>query len=108
MSRTTQFIGLTKRAEQFIAKLAVMAPDSYITGMFDEEIPLRKWQVDGYYFRMGIIREVVQMAPWSSGPMIFTCLEWESQSGDKFRFDQWIEDPTCQGEYDVGEGIMWV
>ena len=51
--------------------------------MFEEIIPLGCWRdKDGF-----IYREVVQEEIWSSGPMIFTCLEKETGK----RFCEWNE-----------------
>ena len=54
------------------------------------------------------IREVVQVCPWSSGPMIFTCLEIDFGKGFKQRCFEWINDPTVKNEYDYDGGRMWV
>lgn len=90
MSRTTQFIGLSPRAEEFLntynsKKLCAY----YMTeGMFDEPIMGGIYecilQRSGQYscpnneymdnYKKTYI-EVVQAEPWSSGVMIFTCLK---------------------------------
>lgn len=97
--RTTQWIGLSPRARNFIDGHNVMCrevtvrswPDGRLEvtepvqvsvsrvkkeqwgctyGMFDEEIPLHK-----YTFPDGsVLYEVVFAEPWSSGPCIFTTL----------------------------------
>jgi hypothetical protein len=77
--RSTQFVGLTKVAEDFVKDLEQLESDHSTSGMFEEEIPLRKWVLHPKIKSWGregeCIREVVQTVPWSSGPMIFTCLE---------------------------------
>lgn len=74
MSRQTNFIGLTDRAEEFVKTLEMIEDsEHYTAGMFDEKVQLRKWlNTDG-----SILEEVVQAEPWSSGPCIFTCLQYE-------------------------------
>ena len=44
MSRSTQFIGLSKEAEEYTNNLEPLESDKNAIGMF-EEIPLRKWKV---------------------------------------------------------------
>lgn len=60
-------------------KLTVYAYD----GMFDE-FPLHEFEVNGETYR-----EVVQEAPWSSGPMLFLCYE---RVKDGMRFNYWHQD----------------
>ena len=77
MSRSTQYIGLNDVGE------------NCIVGM--EET---------YY-------EAVQAEPWSSGPMIFTCLE--NQDGK--RYGEWKRQertPIEYSEYDYDTGIIWI
>lgn len=111
MSRTTQFIGLTNDASQYVANLRQLESDTHTTGMFDEEIPLRKWDAPEEFQhpdRDACVREVVQAEPWSSGPMIFTCLELDFGNGGKGEFLQWIEDPNVRGEVDQERGRFWI
>ena len=44
MSRSTQFIGLTKDAGEYVSNLKSLDSDQNALGMF-EEIPLRKWKL---------------------------------------------------------------
>lgn len=37
------------------------------------------------------IKEIEQVSPWSSGPMIFTCLEVTKPDGSKERVGEWKE-----------------
>jgi hypothetical protein len=112
--RTTQFIGLTAAGEAFVKDLRQLPSDTVTSGMFEEEIPLRRWEIHPLLAnedrRGQCIREIVQMEPWSSGPMIFTCLEidwgWhedsqleESGEGNKTDCFQWIQDPTLSREF---------
>jgi hypothetical protein len=110
--RSTQFVGLTKVAEDFVKDLEQLESDHSTSGMFEEEIPLRKWVLHPKIKSWGregeCIREVVQTVPWSSGPMIFTCLEVDHGNGAKIEFFEWINDPTCEAEYDPEGGRMWV
>jgi len=95
--RCTQFIGLSYEAETFIDEnVKHMPSETCVTcghtsggeftmrvydteigrsaGMFDDGPDLHEYILkDGQR-----IREVVQCTPWSSGPMIFLCLENEA------------------------------
>lgn len=103
--RKTQLFGLRDEAEQFLEhncekSVSEKCPhcnkpirfelkkDEYkncsYLGMFDDGPTLRQ-----YYLKDGtIIKEIVQAAPWSSGPCIFLCLE---DSGGKIMFG-WDDD----------------
>ncbi len=133
MSRETQFIGLTEAAMRYVKNLVSLESDLVTHGMFDEEIPLRRWKMpenkttgegvwnpertDGQL--TPCVREVVQCVPWSSGPMIFTCLAFDwGNTGDTekggFKPDygntvfEWVTDPTLGNiEYDQVTGRMW-
>lgn len=120
MSRETQYIGLTKAAEDFLEGLDELVPDTKYKWMGDEFVMLGKWamhpllQIEG---RDMCIREVVQDVPWSSGPMIFTCLEFDYGNGSKSMAFEWVHDPTIGREfnpetigheYHYERGAMWV
>lgn len=89
--RMTQWIGLNHEADAFLSDNALkigcrecphcgkyteekydLIEDNRSTiGMYDDEIKLKTYKLkDGR-----IAREVEQCSPWSSGPVIFTCLE---------------------------------
>ncbi len=127
MSRSTQFIGLTKKAQEYVSKLeplngvytdndgARFEEDNKTFGMFDEDIPLGAWK----HPERGILREIVQESPWSSGPMIFTCLAWDI--GNRYEGDQrvypdnsitlfeWTHNPSVKDvEFDPESGELWV
>jgi hypothetical protein len=115
--RTTQFIGLTRKAHDFVQNLKQLDSDTHTCGMFGEEIPLRKWESPPEFHvsypndkRIPVIREVVFATPWSSGPMIFTCLEFDYLNGGKTEFFQWVTNPLLKGgqEYDEEIGELWV
>lgn len=117
--RETQYIGLTKRAQDYVEGLNKLDSDQSISGMFDEEIPLKRWDVPQDYksehHPKRCIREVVQATPWSSGMMIFTCLELYLANGindpevGKIKMLQWVDDPTVgDREYDEETGRFWV
>ena len=125
--RTTQYIGLTKRAQDFVADLQPIAGSKNNTlGMFQEEVPLGEWVgelPDFVLHTCGIkecktftgvklpvkVKEIEQASPWSSGPMIFTCLEVEIVGGQKEKAFEWVEDRSIKGrEFDYDKGIYWV
>ena len=113
MSRSTQYVGLNGYALAYV-KNAIKTEiiPKITTGMFDEYIsgtryymPVPEGPNTEYYFD-----EVVQCEPWSSGPMIFTCLQCYivKKSGQKIdmgRCFQWMIDPSLSGqEYDIETG----
>lgn len=112
MGRSTQWIGLTQVAQEFVDGLESLPSDAEAQGMF-EEIPLGRWKIHPCFLRSteregACIREVVQASPWSSGPMLFTCLEVDFGNGAKSQIFQWIDDPLLEGEFDQSTGRMWV
>jgi len=120
MSRSTQFIGLTKKAEEYVRDLEELESDSYASGMH-ENIPLRRWKLSKKDFgnsseEIGAcLREVVQDYRFSSGPMIFTCLESDTREGYetslkrwKDCFLKWVEDPRVEDEFNQEKGTFWI
>lgn len=122
MSRETQFVGLTEDANNFVSELKRLDSAEFVQGMFGEEIALRKWEIHPLFKRENRpnshIREVVQCIPWSSGPMIFTCLEifWGTgfeDEGNTSKCYEWVVDPTLSAEFcqqrateEYGEGVI--
>jgi len=111
--RTTQYIGLTKAAETFVNGLKELPSDSNTKGMFDESIPLRKWEIHQMFTasvqrERACIREKLQDSPWSSGPMLFTCLEVDYGNGAKSAAFEWVHDPDVNSEYNQEDGTFWV
>jgi hypothetical protein len=133
MSRSTQFIGLTPKALEFVSGLEIIEnSDNFTTGMFEEEIHLGEWK-----YKEGYLREVIQAEPWSSGPMIFTTLRFFLEKAEKVKvigeyygeifpfvrlkeieivmspsdlelgFD-WKQDENVKGEVDYENGLYWV
>lgn len=121
MSRSTQYIGLTNLAKEVVQDAYKVEPIDNNIGMFDEGIPLRRFfrhpdcpDVNEYY----LYEEVVQDAPWSSGPMYFTCLHWyikklspmQENNGlcDMGLICQWVYNPLLKskglGEFDEVNG----
>ena len=106
MSRSTQFIGLNKRGIDFVSNMEVVQDKQNQTlGMFDEVIPLGVWRKDEklYY-------EKVQIEPWSSGPMIFTCIvEHNIETGFLvIEETMWIEEYVERNEYNFDTGTYYV
>jgi len=91
--RMTQVVGLKLEAETWLDANGIQVPTSFCPhcngvlstglqsevyghcpGMFDDGPALRTYQLkDGK-----TVREVEQCSPWSSGPVIFLCLEDEN------------------------------
>jgi|6_EtaG_2_1085325.scaffolds.fasta_scaffold272656_2 hypothetical protein len=116
MSRSTQFIGLTNEAAEYVKNLKELPSDTFTHGMFDEKIELRKWEIPKEFMSSerpnACIREVVQASPWSSGPMIFTCLTLHFGNcipeHNGMNILQWVDDPRVKGEVDQENGKFWV
>lgn len=98
MSRTTQFIGLSQDANQFLKEHNAKELCRHIitTGMFEEPIHGTIYDLEFKYDYYGMeaisnraYAEVVQAEPWSSGPCIFTCLI-NINAGEKVCF--WSEE----------------
>jgi len=126
MSRSTQFIGLNFKAENFIKmnaqKISKTEPcphcgqnythEEYLTkelkevlGMFEEPVHtlLQYTTKDGKKFE-----EFKQCSPWSSGPMIFLALRW-SDTKEPIKESLWDDstyDENRHYEYDRVEGII--
>ncbi len=92
--RCQQFIGLTNSAKDFVRHLKSL-PGEYIDNYWGG-YELRRWQYEEFDHVVQV-KEVVQAEPWSSGPMIFTCLEliWTNDSGQDFktRCLEWVMNP---------------
>lgn len=111
---TTQYIGLTNKAINFINQMRLLKnieddlefqliEENFEEGMFREKIPLYTFKdKDGV-----IYYEKLQIAPWSSGPMIFTYLT--TSYGGKFFL--WVEDVKLKDqnmEFNKIEGIYYI
>ncbi len=115
MGRSTQYIGLNRYAKSFI-KNAIKVESCLVTeGMFGEPVGGNIYHMpppDGPN-KLWILKEVEQDAPWSSGPMIFTCLHSTLVKEDGEKIDcgllfRWMEDPTVTNEYDYETGRYYV
>lgn len=101
--RCTQFVGLSEEASAFLDENAsvvganpcphcgeptvqvkeTIKDGRYTYGMFEEELSLSTYRLkDGR-----IAKEIVQASPWSSGPVIFTCLEVDGE-----RVGEWSDE----------------
>ncbi len=114
--RTTQYIGLNDYAKNLVKDAIRVEVNPKMTfGMFEEDVPGK------IYFCKDIrnpdleirYEEVEQASPWSSGPMIFTCLKGTfvnvaGQTIDLGMHCQWMLDPTVKGEYDEKTGRYYV
>jgi hypothetical protein len=103
MSRCTQFVGLTCKAQKFVETLTYLGSPNRTFGMFEELIPLQQFVDD----KGTIYEEFEQAAPWSSGPMIFTALRIKNDQGWTI-VHGWTQDRNCVGQYDGQLGLYWV
>ena len=107
--RQTQFIGLTKDAQDYLKDAIELPTEYYVYGMFEEKIPLGIWKKDGYE-----LLEQVQFIPWSGGPMIFTHLKAMfikpyDMNVDCGHFFSWVINPKMkEKEFDMHTGHMYV
>ncbi len=107
--RQTQWVGLTSDAAKYVKDATPIPSDNKTFGMFYEELPLCKWEKNGY-----LLVEEVQFSPWSSGPMIFTHLKvFLIKNADQEPvkigyFFSWVVDPMITCEFDSEKGHMYV
>lgn len=114
MSRSTQYIGLNDYAREYVASAIKDEVYEMTTGMFEES-------VYGHIYTLpanengNVIeaREVVDIVPWSSGPMVFTYLQLTlvRPNGGREEFGhayKWMLDPMLKGEYDAATGRWYV
>jgi hypothetical protein len=117
--RCHQYVGLTKEADEFLAAHVERIPDvvcpkckevistkPHILSVVKEDA----FYGDGPNLRTYVLKdkrlakEVVQVQPWSSGPMSFICLEI-----DEKRWFEWKADESIRGqEVDYKRGLFWV
>jgi len=93
--RMTQYIGLHKEARKFLENARVVAEYVGTYGLGYEPIKYKLYEKtsDGL-FPITAFAEVTQCEPWSSGPVIFTCLisvttgekmfEWTKEEIEKY------------------------
>lgn len=114
MSRLDQYVGLTKRAEDFligikdlcnIEEIILRNSDQTLCG--EEILGVRYILKDG----TESYEEVIQLTPWSSGPMYFTSLVHTlylpGGEIDAIHCFEWWVDPFLRGtnqEYDKNTG----
>lgn len=123
MSRSTQYIGLTDKAREFVKCLAPVKDSVSCTlGMFEEEVLLGEWE-----YESGFICEVVQAEPWWGGPMIFTTLVFCEEKAENEMEDavvlkkhnkekiningiDWKQDRSAieHGGIDQEKGLFWI
>jgi len=103
MSRTDQYIGLTRAAESYVSERERLATTP-LEGAFGNSFDLGTWAGDNG----SVLKEVVQAAPWSSGPMYFTCLKMDWGNGSFAKIFCWVLDPTIKSEFDYERGHYWV
>ena len=103
MSRTDQYIGLTRAAESYVSGRNKLKTTP-LEGVFGNSFELGVWAGDDG----ATLVEVLQASPWSSGPMYFTRLKLLfDNSGYVYIFD-WVLDPTVETEVDYERGHYWV
>ena len=116
MSRSLQYIGLNKYAEDFVSKAIRVEETEVLYNVWNAQVIGRRYYMptpDGpnkeWYFE-----EVVQASPWSSGPMVFTNLksvlvkECGQVIVDEGYFS-WMIDPSLRGvEFDKYTGRYYV
>jgi hypothetical protein len=124
MSRSHQYVGLTKEAEIFLLANVEKIADTvcHKCGEIISTKPniINMEHVDAFYgdgpdlatykLKDGrIAKEIVQVQPWSSGPMSFICLEIEGQRYFEWRLVRPLNAGCGQeAEYiNYEEGTYW-
>ena len=115
MSRSTQYIGLTDQAREYVKSAIKVEQWQMTIGMFDEPVMGSIYHLPppNSSDKELIAKEVVQLEPWSSGPMIFTHLKLTVIDKDGkevemgFAYD-WVQDFALQCEVDWKKGTYYV
>lgn len=103
MARSTQFIGHTADVAAFLETCEKLEKCGEVTGMFDEHVcDLHKYK-DKYG---NVWKERIQAEPWSSGPMIFLCIQGEFDGTTQTK--GWTVNSSLKGEYDPVAGEYYV
>lgn len=118
MSRSTQFVGLNKAGRDYVSKGELVGRMKIGVGLFGEDVQgaVYDMPVPERSDKLFTVREVVQVCPWSSGPMFFTHLmgSLEKESGQVIEqgpFCSWSLDPSLKEknlEFDYEEGRYYV
>lgn len=115
MGRTTQVIGLNNYARLWIKSAIKVETYQMTEGMFNEPVGGRIFHLPPKGLNKALIaKEVVQVVPWSSGPMIFTHLQVTlvrkggEQVVDMGFHYSWMVDPMLETEYDSETGRYYV
>lgn len=115
MSRSTQYIGLNDYATRYVKNAIRKEEYEMTTGMFNEPV-----MGTIYYMpppagpnKEYILKETVQVDPWSSGPMIFTHLKAvliknNGQEIDMGELFSWMFDPSLKNEFDYSTGRYYI
>ena len=122
MSRSTHYIGLTYDARSYIERLRnsgsiISESEVFLCeGMSGESIYGKKWTVyppPGPNVAEELL-ETVQTIVWSSGPMVFTCLQATlvKENGQLLTSDEpyfrWVLNPEIEYEVDREKGHYFV
>lgn len=124
MARFDQYIGLTKDAINFIEKLKkeqnatidkiILCPKDQSLGQHEDIIGSEISVLTKSPNKKYVYKEIIQMVPWSSGPMYFSCLRFFIHKecgqiihvGDIF---QWVLNPEVkEDEYDFERGHFFI
>ena len=103
MSRSTQLIGHTNAALDFITNLEEVNIIGEVIGMFGESV----YTLHEYFNNKNgeTYKEFIQFSPWSSGPMIFLALK-NIRTGEILG---WKEDDSVRDvEYDPNKGLIGI
>lgn len=110
MSRSDQYIGLTKRGDELIAKIkktSCMQESCYVCDQAFNPYPIHGIQLvtkDVTY------KEELQEEMWSGGPMYFTHIGIYSNKTGKLigHVCSWREDKNLKYDCDYEEGTYWI
>jgi hypothetical protein len=112
MARSTQYVGLTQAALEFLVGASPDTPPEPLYGMFDEEVPVGAWSNVGLFAR---VEERLQVAPWCGGPVLLTHLVGffynDPELENPVEFLGWVVDPRTgngTGGVDRKSGIYWL
>ncbi len=119
MSRSDQYIGLTKDAQEWLKTQKVVSTKriELSEAAFGGNIYGNQYKIEAPYPDINeyyIVTETIQCAPWSSGPMYFTHLKIDlkkvadQEPVDLGFYFSWVANPSVEGEVDFERGHYYV
>jgi len=116
--RCYQHIGLNRKADEFLSENVERIPDiicPHCKELISTKLNILNTKHEDMFYGDGPdlrtfklkdgreCKEIVQDAPWSSGPMGFLCLEISNKKRFEWKLNKKLCGKQCQADYDSGE-----